>query len=271
MERSGWHGKTILVTGGTSGLGLELVRLFLSDGCRVIATGRNPGRENYFKENYSFIKVDFGDLENVATIAGRLGEASGRIDLIINNAGVLSPPEFTLTDNGIEYSFQVNFLAHLLLDELIIRRITNSALTFVSVTSPVYKYVKPDFCLPGPGEYRSFKTYAESKFYLLLLGEYLLKKYAVRDLKFIGFDPGTFSSGIYRMQKNWFQKMYYIASPFMRRPVEVATTLAEILTQENIMDGAVYKRWNSFTFPDINSDRAGEFLKECSNIISPYL
>jgi NAD(P)-dependent dehydrogenase (short-subunit alcohol dehydrogenase family) len=68
MERSVWHGKTILVTGGTSGLGSELVRLFLSNGCRVIATGRNPGRKDYFKENYSFIKVDFSEFENVASI-----------------------------------------------------------------------------------------------------------------------------------------------------------------------------------------------------------
>jgi NAD(P)-dependent dehydrogenase (short-subunit alcohol dehydrogenase family) len=183
----------------------------------------------------------------------------------------LSPTGFTRTGDGIEYSFQVNFLSHLLLDELIIRRKTNSALTFVSVTSPVYKYVKPDFSFPEPGGYRSFKTYSESKYYLLLIGEYLQQKYAEKDLKFIGFNPGIFSSGIYRMQKNWFQKMYLVASPFMRRPVEVATTLAEILTQENALNGAVYKRWNSFRFPDINNDRVGEFLRECSNIISPYL
>jgi uncharacterized oxidoreductase len=41
IHRSFWQGKCILVTGGTSGLGLELVRFFLSNGCKVITTGRN--------------------------------------------------------------------------------------------------------------------------------------------------------------------------------------------------------------------------------------
>lgn len=166
----------------------------------------------------------------------------------------------------------INFLSHLLLDELIVReKSDDDPLIVVSVISPVYKYVKPDYQVPDKNRYRSFKSYGESKFYLLLIRECLINKYPGKNLRFIGFDPGIFSSGIYRTQKKWFQVLYQIAAPFMRSPVKVATNLAEILRQENIVDRAVYTRWNRFRNPDIKNDRVGEFLKECSNIIRSYL
>ena len=54
------------------------------------------------------------------------------------------------------------------------------------------------------------------------------------NLNCFSFDPGTFSSGIYRMQKRWFREMYRIAAPFMRSPVKVAKGLAELLLEDNI-------------------------------------
>jgi NAD(P)-dependent dehydrogenase (short-subunit alcohol dehydrogenase family) len=272
MQGSFWEGKCILVTGGTSGLGLELVKLFLSYGCKVIATGRNSVQDNNANENYTFVQVDFTDLKNVAVAAASISGSKRRIDMIINNAGVLSPSEFTQTDNGFEYSFQVNFLSHLLLDELIIsERVSAEPLTLVSVASPVYKYIKPSFKAQDKSNYHSFKCYAETKLYLLLIGDYIHDKYPRTNIKSIGFDPGTFSSGIYRMQKKWFHILYKIAAPFMRDPVKVARHLAEILEQENHLEGAIYSRNNRFrNLKLVNNERAVKFMKECSSFIAPY-
>jgi NAD(P)-dependent dehydrogenase (short-subunit alcohol dehydrogenase family) len=274
MQRSFWQGKRILVTGGTSGLGLGLVRLFLSYGCNVIATGRNPNRVNDYNENYTFVPVDFSVLENVASVGGRLGGPSGRIDVIINNAGVLGPPDFTKTIDGFEYSFQVNFLSHLLLDEIIIINSKSWGLpVIVSVTSPVYRFAErvPDFYNDG-SEYKAFKSYSSSKLALVLLGIYLSEKFKEDNLRCFSFNPGTFSSGIYRMQKSWFQKMYSIASPFMRSPMKAAHALAEILDRMEIISGAIYSSKNRLKILNhIDKETIDEFMTGSYSKIQPYI
>jgi NAD(P)-dependent dehydrogenase (short-subunit alcohol dehydrogenase family) len=263
----------ILITGGTSGLGLELVRSFLRLGYEVYSTGRNQKNVLNLNDKFHFIKADFSDLKEVTAAFHDLEKKSISFDTIINNAGVLSPPEFTLTGDGIEYTFQVNFLSHFLIDELILRKRSNTdPLTMVFVTSPVYKYIKTDFKVPLEKDYHSFKIYAKSKLYLLLIGEYLIRKYPGKKLRFIGFNPGTFSSGIYRMQNNWFKSLYRIAAPFMRSPEDVAFSLTEILGQEQFVNRSVYSFRKSFRDMDsIFNERNNEFLKECQRYIEPYL
>ena len=263
---------TVLITGGTSGLGYDLVKCFLSEGYEVFATGRDHSRLSDSGEEFQFVRTDFSDLKDVKSVIQKLLKTGTRFDIVINNAGVLSPPEFTPTVNGIEYSFQVNFLSHLLIDELIIREKSHSdPLTIVSVTSPVYRYVRPDLKVPDQLTYKSFKSYSESKLYLLFIGDHLLKRYPGNDIKFICFDPGTFRSGIYRMQKSWFQRMYRIASPFMRSPSRVAQSLSEILNEENLINGAVYRRKNMFRKPDIaDKKKIEEFMAECYGLIEPF-
>jgi NAD(P)-dependent dehydrogenase (short-subunit alcohol dehydrogenase family) len=273
MQRSFGQGKKILITGGTSGLGFQLVNHFLRYGYVVYATGRNQQNVLISNVNFHFIKVDFSDLREVSSVIKKLMETSPRFDIVINNAGVLSPPEYTPTRDGIEYSFQINFLSHLLINELIINKKYNSdPLIIVSVTSPVYKYVKPDFKLPDQTSYRSFKIYAESKLYLLLIGYYLYNKYPGKNLKYIGYDPGTFSSDIYRMQKSWFRKMYRIASPFMRSPSKVARILFEIFQEQEMINGVVYKGKNKFRNMNyVDNEAKKDFMTRCYTMIESYI
>jgi NAD(P)-dependent dehydrogenase (short-subunit alcohol dehydrogenase family) len=265
--------KNILITGGTSGLGLELVKLFLSEGSEVYVTGRNPKGLPLQNSKLHFIAVDFSDLKAVSEIINKFAGQSIKFDILVNNAGILSPPVYTTTNDSFEYTFQVNFLSHLLIDEMIIRNKTDSApLTVVSVTSPVYKYVKPDFRMSDINRYRSFKVYAESKLYLLLIGEYLCSKYPEKRLRFIGYDPGTFSSGIYRMQKKWFQVLYKIAAPFMRSPAKVAKALYQILTNQIRNYDLVYDvSMRTRQIPYSNTAEAGELLNFCEQNLARFL
>jgi NAD(P)-dependent dehydrogenase (short-subunit alcohol dehydrogenase family) len=265
--------KNILITGGTSGLGLELVKLFLSDGFEVWTTGRNPKGLPSGNNKLNFISADFSDLADVSEKISDLPGLSTEFDIIINNAGILSPPVYTETKDGNEYTFQVNFLSHLLLNELIVRVQGNkNPVTLVAVTSPVYRFVKPDYKMSDTRNYRSFQAYSESKLFLLLAGGYLHNKYPEKDLRYIGYDPGTFSSGIYRMQKSWFQNMYGFASPFMRSPSKVARNLAGILKEQKLISGAVYRSKNSFRKPDLyNKNEVGNFITECYGMIEPFI
>jgi NAD(P)-dependent dehydrogenase (short-subunit alcohol dehydrogenase family) len=263
----------VFITGGTSGLGYELVKHFLNEGNNVFTTGRDSTRLKEFGERVNFFEIRLSDLADVRKVTDNILNIAERIDIVINNAGALSPPAFTTTKNSIEYAFQVNFLSHLLLDDLIIRRNSFSGpLLIVSVTSPVYKYLRPGFNLPGKFNYNPFRSYAESKFYLVLTGGYLKRKYPGKNITHIGFDPGTFSSGISRTQKIWFRRMYHFAAPFMRRPENVASVLAGILEENELKDGVVYRNKSNYRIPNyINDEVAENFMKKCYEIIEPFL
>jgi NAD(P)-dependent dehydrogenase (short-subunit alcohol dehydrogenase family) len=263
----------VLITGGTSGLGYELVKWFLREGYEVYATGRDQTRITNLNERVKFVKIDFSILADVKNCIQALLDNDTGFDVVINNAGVLSPPKFTLTENSMEYSFQVNYLAHLLINEMIIKNVRfNNPIKIISVTSPTYRYVKPGYKQVDKTGYSPFKVYAESKFYLLLIGEYLRKKYPEKDLIFIGYDPGTFSSEIFRMQNKWFQILYNVAAPFMRSPNKVAQNLGEILKKTELINGAVYRGKKSFRIIDqIEKEAIDVFMTKCYSQIEPYI
>jgi NAD(P)-dependent dehydrogenase (short-subunit alcohol dehydrogenase family) len=262
--------KKVLITGGTSGLGLELVKLFLADGAEVYATGRTMPQIFSDNSRFHFSQVDFSDIKQVETVISLITTSQPGFDLVINNAGILSPHNFTTSKDGFEYTFQVNLLSHILLDDIIVRSMpAGGVLRIAFVTSPVYKFVKPDFIIPQKTNYRPFKTYCETKYYLLLAGSYLKLKYPDKDLRIIGLDPGIFSSGIYRMQKNWFHKMYSVGALFMRSSGKVAGNLHRILNDSIFTENRVYHRSGrrSEPFPPLNG-ASEKFMEDCCKAVT---
>jgi len=167
----------------------------------------------------------------------------------------------------------VNFLSHLLLNELFIKNLNDGhRIKIISVTSPVYRYARPRFIIPERRNYAAFKAYTESKYYLLMLGHFFKEKYPEKNIDFIGFNPGTFSSGIYRMQGGFFKTLYHIAAPFMRSSKSVARNFVNVIRNENLVSGRIYRSVNkSVDFKDPNKSESVKFLYHCSGIISDYL
>lgn len=92
------------------------------------------------------------------------------------------------------------------------------------------------------------------------------------ELRCIGFDPGIFSSEIYRMQKEWFRILYRIAAPFMRSPDKVAIRFGEVIKREDLTDGAVYRSGKGKgSLPIAETRDINAFWKECDKIIRPYV
>jgi len=263
----------ILITGGTSGLGLELVKFFLHKGYEVVATGRKLQSDLDYKNRFTFCITDFSNLRQTSDEVKRICR-DHKFDVVINNAGVLSPPDFRLTDDGYEYTFQVNFLSHLLLDEIIIRNTDRwKPLKIATTVSPVYRIAGTDLVLnKSEADYRPFRAYSNSKLYLALMCSYLPGKHQRVDLKCVGFDPGVFSSGIYRMQKGWFRFLYKVAAPFMRSPEKIAVRYAGLVERKDLVNGAVYKSdIQKGSMPVTDNPVSDGFWKECYKIIEPYL
>ena len=265
--------RKILITGGTSGLGLGLVRFFLGKGYFVTATGRKNVKVQDLAGRFTFLKTDFSDMRQTSDAVRRICR-DHEFDIVINNAGVLSPPGFMLTADGNEYTFQVNFLSHLMLNEIVLRNTPpDRPLKIAAIVSPVYRIAKKDLIIcSSKADYSPLKAYSNSKLYLALMCTWLPVKYSSRDLKCIAFDPGVFSSGIYRMQKEWFRMLYRVAAPFMRSPEKITGKFGEIIEKKDLVYGVVYKSGDKIrSVPGIENDRVDAFWTECYKMIEPYL
>ena len=113
-------GRSAVVT-GTGGLGYEDALALARAGASVVIAGRNPqkGAEAVaaIKKAVSGAQVRFGaiDLANLASIAGfadKLAREQDSLDLLINNAGVMTPPQRRVTSDGFELQFGTNYLGH---------------------------------------------------------------------------------------------------------------------------------------------------------------
>ncbi len=121
----------------------------------------------------------------------------------------------------------------------------DNQLELVNVTSPVYRIAETQLKINySQSDYRPLKAYANSKLYLALMCVHLSVRYPSLNLKCIAFDPGIFSSGIYRMQKKWFRIMYMIGAPFMKRPEKIARRVVELLETGDLINGTVYRSIN---------------------------
>lgn len=110
-------GKTILITGGASGIGLEAARQFLAIGAKVIITGRNQAKLDAAKKAYpalTAIQSDAGNEADAKALFNTVKELGG-IDILYNNAAVLVPPSNLGIANdkhaeGAAYEMEVNYL-----------------------------------------------------------------------------------------------------------------------------------------------------------------
>jgi NAD(P)-dependent dehydrogenase (short-subunit alcohol dehydrogenase family) len=176
-----------------------------------------------------------------------------------------------MTNDGMEYTFQVNFLAHLLANEILLRNQADArALRIASITSPVYRFARIE--IGKSKSYRPFKAYSDSKLYLALMSIHIAGLHKDKNIICFSFNPGVFGSGIYRMQSRFFSFLYWIAAPFMRNPSKVAVVLEEIITRKDISGNVIYNLNDHVRqIPVTEKGITETFWKECYEKIRPFL
>ena len=135
-------GKIAIVTGGYSGIGLETTRALVAIGAKVIIPAKRTevAVQNLegivSKEN--IVEMDLGNLNSVRKFTEDFKESFGKLDLLINNAGIMACPE-TRIGNGWESQFAVNHIGHFLLTkELMYTMAENDGARFVSLSSSAH-------------------------------------------------------------------------------------------------------------------------------------
>lgn len=156
--------KTILITGATDGIGLLTAKKLAADGHRILLHGRNTAKLEAAAqkvggqpETYS---ADLSDLSAVRSLAEAIRSNHDRLDVLINNAGVLKAPQTTL-ENGLDIRFVVNTFAPYLLTELLLPIIPKTG-RVVNLSSAAQAPVDVD-ALTGKTRLADMGAYAQSK------------------------------------------------------------------------------------------------------------
>ena len=166
-------GKTAIVTGSNTGLGFETALDLYKKGAKVIVACRNSKKGQDAIERMKAVSdggelvyghLDLSSLSSVKEFAKKIRETESRLDLLINNAGVMIPPP-SKTEDGFELQFGVNFLGHFALTGHLFnllestkdsRVVTLSSLAHVGATIDFqnFKLEKP---------YNTWREYGQSK------------------------------------------------------------------------------------------------------------
>lgn len=121
-------GTTAVVTGGNSGIGFHAARELVAHGASVVLACRNVEAANEAaKKMPGSVRVERLDLASQASISEFAGRWQGKLDLLVNNAGVMTPPKYRTTEDGFELQFGTNHLGHFALTGRLLPALLESA------------------------------------------------------------------------------------------------------------------------------------------------
>lgn len=167
-------GKIVIVTGSSSGIGYEAARVLANKGAKVIIAVRNlekgeKAKEKILNQNESadveVMKIDLSDLSSVKSFADEFIKTYAKLDILINNAGVMIPP-YSKTKDGFELQFGTNHLGHFALTLQLLNLIKNTPNSrIVNVSSGAHKFgnINFDDLNWESRKYKPMRSYGDSK------------------------------------------------------------------------------------------------------------
>jgi len=213
-------GKVIIVTGGNSGLGYESVKAFAEKGATVVLASRSIENGEAAKNkilqhttNGDIVvnQLDLKDLNSIRSFAANFKENFDRLDILLNNAGIMTTP-YGLTKDGFESQVGTNHLGHFALTGQLIDLIKKTSESrVVTVSSLAHKQGKMDFdnlLFTDAKEYSPLKSYGRSKLANLLFTYELQRLFESNGInsKALAAHPGVSQTNLTRYidGKWWF-------------------------------------------------------------------
>jgi retinol dehydrogenase 14 len=228
-------GKTVLVTGGTGGIGRATATRLASLGARVGITGRDRARAERAaaaivrESNNAVVDVFVADMSSQAEVRRLAAEVLStypRLDVLINNVGGFWSHRH-LTGDGLEHTFALNHLAPFLLTSLLLDRLKASApARVVTVSSAAQALGKIDFDdLMGERQYSGQEAYNQSKLANVMFTYELARRLAGTGVTATAVHPGMTDTAFSREDPSRvFAPLVKVMRPFMQKPDSGADT-----------------------------------------------
>jgi NAD(P)-dependent dehydrogenase (short-subunit alcohol dehydrogenase family) len=222
-----------IVTGASSGIGLHTVLGLVRAGMRVVMVGRNRDRteaagrfvrEHSGSDGIDILLADFSRLAEVRRLADEILSAHDRIDVLINNAGLMSR-RFRFSFDGFELTFAVNHLAPFLLTCLLLDRLKTSApARIINVASEAHRGRRLNFSdLARPQDWGTLKAYGQSKLCNILFTRELAMRLDGSGVVATCLHPGVVATAI-GQRGGLTEVIWRLMKPFMKSPEEGAET-----------------------------------------------
>jgi retinol dehydrogenase 14 len=227
-------GKTVLITGGTAGIGKATALGLATMGAHVAITGRDPARTEAAAGQVhaagggqvdAFV-ADLSSQSEVRRLADEVLERLSRIDVLVNNAGGYWNTR-QVTADGLEHTFALNHLAPFLLTHLLLERLTHSApARVVTVSSHAHAEGRIDFDdLQGERSYSGARAYNQSKLANVLFTYELARKLRATSVTANALHPGAVNTSFGADDPSSVQRLLVpFMRPFMKTPAEGAAT-----------------------------------------------
>jgi NAD(P)-dependent dehydrogenase (short-subunit alcohol dehydrogenase family) len=243
------EGKTVLITGANSGIGKAAARALAKMGARVVISGRDrPALETALADIRSasgnnrveMLVADLSSQKEVRRLAAEFKQTFGRLDVLLNNAGVILSRR-TVTVDGLETTFAVNHLAPFLLTAFLRDALVASApARVVTVASEAHRQTAGlDFDdLQHEHRYFANSVYSQSKLANILFTRALARRLAGTGVTANCLHPGVVATG-------WgaggdvtgpFDWAMRLARPFMMSPEKGARTSVYLASSPDVAD-----------------------------------
>ena len=222
--------KTIIITGGSSGIGAAAARALRERGHTVAITGRSPATLALAKEiGADAFLADFAKLSDVRKLAEELLARYPRIDVLANNVGgVIATRQ--VTEDGHEKTLQVNHLGGFLLTLLLRERLEASGATVINTSSGAHHMGRLDLeDMESERSYSSWRAYGTGKLMNILHAAEINRRF--QGVHGVSFHPGVVGTGFGREGGLMTRLVYaWPLSRFMLTPEKGADTLVWLAT-----------------------------------------
>ena len=222
-----------IVTGASSGIGLHTVLGLVRVGMRVVMVGRDRARTEAARrfvrahsdpDGIDIVVADFSRLAEVRRAADEILSAADRIDVLVNNAGLMSR-RYRFSFDGFELTFAVNHLAPFLLTYLLLDRLKASGpARIINVASEAHRGHRLNFSdLARPQDWGTLKAYGQSKLCNILFTRELAIRLDGSGVVATCLHPGVVATSI-GQRGGVTELVWRLMKPFLKSPEEGAET-----------------------------------------------
>ncbi|OGE50853.1 hypothetical protein PENARI_c015G00770 [Penicillium arizonense] len=204
------EGRVIVITGTSSGLGIETARALSITGATLFLTARNVRKAKDALADISepgrteFIEMDLESFESVRAAATAILQKTDKVNILINNAGIMAVPGLEFTKNGHELQFGTNHLSHflffqLLKPALLAATTPNSHSRVVNVSSAAHRLNginATDNYNFEKGGYNPWVSYAQSKTANIYMANEIERRYGSQGVHATSIHPGGIATGL---------------------------------------------------------------------------
>ncbi len=224
--------KTCIVTGANVGIGRETARALVGQGARVVLVCRDRAKGEAARAELAagggevdLLLCDLSSQAAVRELAARVERDYARLDVLVNNAGLIVPSRSTTVD-GLETTFATNHLGYFLLTTRLLDLLRASApARVVNVASEAHRNMRLDFDdLQSERSYSTWVAYGRSKLANLYFTYELAERLRGSGVTANCLHPGVVASNFGRGEPGLLRALVRLASPFMINEVKGAAT-----------------------------------------------